>query len=599
MRLVRCAGSARAVRIVEQTSLTMGKYEEFVRDQAGGVALIFAASAPVAALIVFGSLDYSRMVGARARLQSATDFAALALAMNAMPTTTQAMIAAQAASAIAAAAGSGSPSVVSVSLSNNNTQVCLTTSQPVLSIATRIVGIGSTTVQATSCATTNSSIGGAFEIALALDNTGSMASSAGGRSKLDSAKTAALSLVDQLSSSGANARFSVVPFSTSVNVGASYLGESWLDTAGRSSIHWQDFQRPAGASWLPTSRFDLLTQMNVAWAGCVEERPDPYLTTDFPATPAQPDSLFVPYFWPDEGDIDGLGAAFLPGMNVLGNGRGAKLYSSSNWDFGSAKNNYLYDFGGICTASASDPYVVADVADALSRGGGSTKLCKYKGATGVSSKTSSAGPNRGCMDNPLLPLSSAKSDVVSKIKSMDAGGTTNLLPGFMWAWRTVSPNGPFTGASTPKPYGAAGNTKIIIFMTDGFNNWSANSGYAYKSEYNALGYYANNRLSAYGGAAFPPPTGSPNYDGPTNSSNWRMQMDSALLAACTNAKNAGVTVYTVGFSVPSDPIDTEGLQLLSKCASGADHAYVARDSSSIVTVFNTIGSSLSKLRLVR
>ncbi|MCC2104988.1 MAG: hypothetical protein KDJ20_13680, partial [Hyphomicrobiales bacterium] len=66
----------------------MGKYEEFVRDQAGGVALIFAASAPVAALIVFGSLDYSHMMGARARLQSATDSAALALAMNATSSTT-------------------------------------------------------------------------------------------------------------------------------------------------------------------------------------------------------------------------------------------------------------------------------------------------------------------------------------------------------------------------------------------------------------------------------------------------------------------------------------------------------------------------------
>ena len=510
----------------------MGNYAKFTSDRSGGVAIMFAVSAPVAALIVFGSLDYSRMVGARAGLQGATDSAVLALAMNATQATTQAMIEAQAASAIAAAAGTNSPTVVSVSLSNKNAQVCLTTSQPVRSIASKIVGIGLTSVQATSCAATNSSVGGAFEIALALDNTGSMSRSAGGKSKLDSAKTAALSLIDQLSNSGASVQFSIVPFSTSVNVGANYLGASWLDTSARSSIHWQNVQRPADASWLPASRFDLFSQMNTTWAGCVEERPDPYLTTDFSATPAQPDSLFVPYFWPDEGDIDGLGAAFLPGMNVLGNGRGAKLYSSSNWDFGSAKNNYLYDFGGICTASASDPYVVADVADALSRGGGSTKLCKYKGATGVSSKTSSAGPNRGCMDNPLLPLSSAKSDVVSKIKSMDAGGTTNLLPGFMWAWRTVSPNGPFTGASTPKPYGAAGNTKIIIFMTDGFNNWSANSGYAYKSEYNALGYYANNRLSAYGGAAFPPPTGSPNYDGPTNSSNWRMQMDSALLAAC-------------------------------------------------------------------
>lgn len=577
----------------------MGKYETFVRDQAGGVALIFAMSAPVAALIVFGSLDYSRIVGARTGLQNATDSAVLSLAANATSATTQAMIARQAVAAIGAAAGNASANVVSVSLSNNNTQVCLTTSQTVPSLAARVVGIASTTVLATSCASTNSSVGGAFEIALALDNTGSMSNSAGGKSKLDSAKTAALSLVDQLSGSGAAAQFSVVPFSTSVNVGANNLGAPWLDTAGRSSIHWQDFHRPADASWLPTSRFDMLSQMNVAWAGCVEERPDPFLTTDLPATPAQPDSLFVPYFWPDEGDIDGSGTAFLPGMSIVGNGRGAKSYSSSNWDLGSAKNNYLYDFGGVCTASALDASVIADVADPLSRGGGSTKLCKYKGATGVSSKTSSDGPNKGCMNNPLLPLSSNKADVVAKINSMSAGGTTNLLPGFMWAWRTISPNGPFTGAALPKPYGTAGNTKILIFMTDGFNNWSSNSGYAYKSEYNALGYYVNNRLSGYGGPAFPPPTGSPNYDGPTNSSNWRMQMDSALLAACTNAKNAGVTVYTIGFSVPSDPIDTEGLQLLSKCASGADHAFVARDSSSIVTVFNNIGSSLSKLRLVR
>ena len=286
-------------------------------------------------------------------------------------------------------------------------------------------------------------------------------------------------------------------------------------------------------------------------------------------------------------------------MNILANGRGAKLYSSSNWDFGGASNNYLYDFGGVCAASASDPYEVADVADPLSRGSGATKLCKYKGATGVSSRVSSDGPNKGCMDNPLLPLTGSKTDLNAKINSMDAGGTTNLLPGFMWAWRTISPNGPFTGASTPKPYGAAGNTKIIVFMTDGFNNWSSNSGYAYKSEYNALGYYVNNRLSAYGGVVYPPPTGSPTYDGPTNSNNWRMQMDSALLAACANAKNAGVTIYTVGFSVPSDPIDNEGLQLLSKCASSPDNAYVAQDSASIVSAFSNIGSSLSKLRLVR
>ena len=577
----------------------MGRRCNFVRDRSGGVAIAFAFTAPAAMLLVFGSIDYSRYVGARVGLQNAVDSAALALARNATGALTSTALNAQAPGALAAALGGAQATLTGASLSNNNTQVCVSAAQPVFSIAGRMIGLTATTATATGCATTAGG-GGTYEIALVLDNTGSMSSSAGGQSKLDSAKSAAKSLIAQLTRSGASpASISIVPFSTSVNVGAANLGASWLDGNGASSAHWQNYRRVAGANWLPTSRFDLFSQMGATWAGCVEERPDPFLTTDAAASQSNPDSLFVPYLWPDEGDVTGAGSAFLPGMNIVGAGRGAKLYSSSNWDFAGARNNYLYDFGGICAANATDAYEVADVADPVSRGGGATKLCKYKGAVGVSSGVSSEGPNKGCMSNPLLPLTTNASALNAKIDSMQSGGTTNLLPGFMWGWRTISPNGPFTGASLPKPYGTSGNTKIIVFMTDGFNNWQANSDYAYKSEYNALGYYVNNRLSAYGGPANPPPTGAPAFDGPTTSSNWRMQMDSALLAACTNAKAAGVTIYTIGFSTPNDPIDTEGLQLLSKCASGTDHAYVARDSSSIVNAFSDIGSNLGRLRLVR
>ncbi len=576
----------------------MGESECFVRSSRGSVVVAFAVSAPVVALLVFGGLDYSRSVGARVALQSAADSAALALARNANSSTTSAGLRDQASLALAAAAGNSGAAIVNASLSDNNSQVCIAATQPVPSIAAVLVGISSINVSVTSCATTKGG-GGAYEIALVLDNTGSMSESAGGQSKLDSAKKAALSLINQLAASGSSTSFSIVPFSTSVNVGASNLGAAWLDTTGRSSIHWQNYQRPASALWSPSSRFELLTQMGATWGGCVEERPDPFLTTDIPASPAQPDSLFVPYLWPDEGDVAGTGVAFLPGTNIVGSGRGAKLYSPSNWDFGNALNNYLYDFGGVCTASASDAYEAADVADPVSRGSGATKLCKYKGVTGVSSSVSSNGPNRGCISNSLLPLTNNASALTAKINSMQAGGTTNLLPGFMWGWRTISPNGPFTGASAPKAYNVAGNSKIIVFMTDGFNNWRSNDGYAYKSEYNSLGYYTNNRLSAYGGPTYPPPFGAPVFDGPTTASNWRMQMDSALLAACNNAKTSGVVIYTIGFSVPSDPIDTEGLQLLNNCASGADHAFVAKDSSAIVNVFNQIGSTLDRLRLVK
>ncbi len=584
----------------------MRTWTELAQDRSGAVAIVFAATMPVALLLVMGGIDYSRTAGVRVGLQNATDSAALALARNATPSTTSDTIASQAPNVLAAATGSRAASIVSATLSNSNTQVCLTSRQTVPSVAAKIIGIPIFNVEVKSCAATNTGGGGgnfgtgaAYEIALALDNTGSMANSAGGQSKLESAKKAAIALIDQVTASGTSAVFSVVPFSTSVNVGASHLGASWLDTGGRSSAHWQTLQRPASASWLPTSRFDLLNEMKATWAGCIEERPDPFLTTDRPASPAEPDSLFVPYFWPDEGDVTGSGSAFLPGMNIVGNGKGAKLYSSSNWDLSGALNNYLYDFGGVCAASATDPYEAADVADPVSRGGGATKVCKYKGATGVSSSVSSDGPNKGCIANPLMTLTSNTAALTSKINSMQANGTTNLLPGFMWGWRTISPNGPFTSTPAPQAYGTPGVTKILVFMTDGFNNWRANSGYAYKSEYNALGYFANNRLAAYGGVAHPPPTGSPNYDGPTNSNNWRMQMDSALLAACTNAKAAGVVVYTIGFSTPNDPIDNEGLQLLSKCASGANRFYVAKDSSSLSNAFADIGTSLSRLRLVR
>ncbi len=575
------------------------------KDERGGVAVIFAAAIIPTMLTMGLAIDYARVVSGKATLQAASDAVALALTRTVTPTTTAASLNGPAAAMLVGQPGPDRISLVGgVTLSDGNRRLCLTAAQKAPGLIMSMFGLGVPSVTVTTCAAVSGA--GGLEVALVLDNTGSMASSAGGKSKLEAAQQAALKLVNQLAPAGqpASATISIVPFSTSVNVGTGFATAAWLDAAGRSSIHWQNHQRPAGAA-LPASRFELFSQMGATWAGCVEERPDPYLVTDTPANAAAPDTLFVPYLWPDEGDVNGTGAALLPGMSVgnAGNGKGGangRTYSASNSDYGGAQNNYLFDFGGACTASATDPYEAADVADPVSRGGGATKLCKYKGASGVSSSASKNGPNFHCFGNPLLTLTQDNSALTAKINSMSAGGTTNLLPGFMWGWRTISPNGPFKDlAVAPKPYGAAGNTKAIVFMTDGFNNWTANSDYAYKSEYNALGYYVNNRLSGYGGPAHPTATGAVNFDGPTSSANWRQQMDAALLAACKNAKAAGVVVYTVGFSTPSDPIDTQGIQLLSQCASDTSRAYIAQDASGIVNVFAQIGAGLGSLRLVK
>jgi hypothetical protein len=46
----------------------------------------------------------------------------------------------------------------------------------------------------------------------------------------------------------------------------------------------------------------------------------------------------------------------------------------------------------------------------------------------------------------------------------------------------------------------------------------------------------------------------------------RAALDELTLQACTNAKAKGIVIYTVGFSVTSDPIDAQGQNLLQACA---------------------------------
>jgi len=65
------------------------------------------------------------------------------------------------------------------------------------------------------------------------------------------------------------------------------------------------------------------------------------------------------------------------------------------------------------------------------------------------------------------------------------------------------------------------------------------------------------------------------------------------------AKAQGVAVYTVGFSVASDPIDAGGLDLLKKCATSSDMAYVANDSTQFLAAFDEIARKIGALRLTQ
>jgi hypothetical protein len=73
-------------------------------------------------------------------------------------------------------------------------------------------------------------------------------------------------------------------------------------------------------------------------------------------------------------------------------------------------------------------------------------------------------------------------------------------------------------------------------------------------------------------------------------------MNAATLQACTNAKKAGITIYTVGFTA-SDGISAAGQKLLADCASDSSKAFVAANGTALNDAFKKIADSMSVLRL--
>jgi Flp pilus assembly protein TadG len=74
-----------------------------------------------------------------------------------------------------------------------------------------------------------------------------------------------------------------------------------------------------------------------------------------------------------------------------------------------------------------------------------------------------------------------------------------------------------------------------------------------------------------------------------NSSSWNPALDVITLTHCTNAKAAGITVYTVAFMAPAN-----GEALLKACASATANYYSANDMASLVTAFAEIGAAAAK-----
>lgn len=184
--------------------------------------------------------------------------------------------------------------------------------------------------------------------------------------------------------------------------------------------------------------------------------------------------------------------------------------------------------------------------------------------------------NNYCANKPsaeLMPLSSDKAALVSKVQTMELGGGTAGHIGTAWAWYALSPNWNSVwpnSANHAANYGDAGTKKIAILMTDGM----------YNRQYNSDGIT----------------TGSTGYSSTPANDTAQIQ----ALALCQGMKSKGITVYTVGFDLASiTPLSEQiaARSILSTCATDPTKFYDATDGAALRQAFRTIALEISSLYL--
>jgi len=446
----------------------------FAQDKRGNIAIFFALALIPVLGGAAGAIDFSRAYIVRERLTSALDAAGLAVgSMTALP---QEEFQAKAQSYFDANYPDdalGTPGPVAVTEQDGQITLSATASMPTALL--KIMGISELDIGATVTIARESS---GIELVMVLDNTGSMAGS-----RLSALKTAASDLIDILFGEDKRPDFAyvgLVPFAAAVNVGADKINEPWMDKSRLSSIHGENFEGN-------TNIFDLYDKIkNRSWNGCVETRPEPYDENDAVPVNAIGDTLWVPWFAPDEPDGSGWSSSY--------------------------SNDYLDD-GWSCGSDA-----------ACQR-----KTAKYNNAN-VGSWSN--GPQKGCNVRTITPLTNDKNLLLDEIDDMMADGMTHIPLGLAWGWRVISPSAPYTEGTA---YDDKDYKKVIILLTDGENTIPEAGGWFgsnhNKSEYTAYGYLAEKRLGTdHHGTAV-------------------KRLDEKTLRICDNVKEAGIRLYTITFQV--------------------------------------------------
>ncbi|TIO74833.1 MAG: hypothetical protein E5X74_26130 [Mesorhizobium sp.] len=636
---------------------------EFLRDRRGNYALMTVITMVPLMGGVALAVDYTELVRERQETLNALDAAGIATAQQIVGGATDDQAKAYAKQFFEANLRHVLPAntTLTVTLPNNNAgggtlvmQAALKYEPYFLPVAAMLLGgkAGDTTVNFS--AKSEIRLKNTLEVALVLDNSGSMAELGHGSNQVrfDLLKGAAKQLVDQLAGQAQlmkqvskPVQFSLVPFAASVNVGPANEKAAWMDQDGISPIQHENFDWTTlsqannanryaekvgsiwyarGTAWDPTQKDQPLTRFSLykwmqrisactkdwnnvctsnityapiaSWSGCVESRPYPYNIQDTAASSSTPATMFVPMFAPDETD------------NTDGYSRPA----NNNWHL--------------------------DVTTSSDNGARQKYMPKYfnYGTKVTPAYGANAGPNTSCSTTAITPLTDVSttagaSAVKTAIDAMVDVGATNVPEGMAWGWRTLSSTAPFTEGRSETE---RGNDKVLIVLTDGANTYytpdsvsaQTYSGTYYRSGgndlagnkaiYSALGYLAYGSQAKPFGSSYTygrPFLGTSSSVSKTDYSNanYTKAMSEHFATLCDNAKAAGIIVMTIALDLDaSNTAEAAQMTALKTCSSDSrfrrdpndpskpDKLFWNSTGATLSDDFKEIGNELSNLRIV-
>lgn len=519
-------------------------FRRYQCDRNGNVAISFALVVSVLLLIVGIAIDYARGVLAHRQLQHATDTAAMAVATRKLPMASSKIVA----QAMLSTNAKFTPTITQLEIPNADSTFTtrLGTHYSLPTTLLQMFGRPTIEVEAFAEVTLRPR---KTHVAMVLDNSGSM--DAGNR--MSSLISAAKLVVTTVGQSDGDVEFALVPFANFVNVGAQYKTANWINDAAPSP-HLKAATRKDGTQ-SSTKRFELFAALKSEWTGCVEARASGLDVTDAPPT-SDDSTKFVPLFQPDD-----------PGpLPLLPPRYFQPAYNSYN-----AFVNHYVDDDGDCKISSTS----LDVATKQDR------TCKYYTKSVNSAVRSSynvtnpMGPNLLCSTLPLTRLTSNATVVKAAIDAMRPSGGTNIAEGVAWGFRVLSKNAPFADGMTDAEVNAGGR-RVMIVMTDGMNellginnlNGSPYSAYGFKNDTPA-------RITGLG-------TG-------TNAENiGAASIDAKMLAACKNARDAGIQIYTIGLDIPA-----ASQKAMQDCASKPQNAFIAASGSELQKAFAAIANDIA------